>query len=826
MDIIKTYFEYISKIDNVDKYKIITIDRKDNELFLITDSKSILTSQSLLKLLKICKMDNSNIFSIILNNSGAELNERFNKIMIESNILYENKLFYDFDPYSNFLLSEQSNFNDIYHIIKKIKTYFSLQLHNKNRPVIYHDYSKYVNPYGLEKVVFTGGGTKGVIYVGALIGLFTTGQLYYINHYAGTSIGALTAMVLGCITPRYEEYKNIRSMTLKNISMNENKLTSRYQESIKLVINMFYGRTVDTFYNAPKYTFYGIWTALDTIMKDNGLYDPVKSGFQIWYALICKKICQIMGNDLDKLIVIEKKDGTNVVFGNDSDNYLGGIDFLNENFEDWKINNFFSFKEYNLYTGKTLVLTGTKTSKIETVYYTHTNEEYLDLSVIIGATASMSIPWVFKAPIINGSYNLDGGLFDNYPLTHCDIKMKDKIIKYNNKIFGYLIDDKNTIIDAYELIREFWIAYNGFIDIKQIEYLCYCPEYINISQLFFEIRLELYKLLYYTDNDLETFMNTQPYSEEVKGFNIKELKNILDILHIHNEQQFNIPKLGISKFIQLLYKLDTKHESDLIYYKIGKKTDLSDVLVLSIRQGTVYNELKQIIMDELKIIGNMISKNETVIRYENILNHITQYILSYYELKGNFVQGNNIDNISVYTLNIMNNLNTKIMEINRLINCSIVYMSKQKKEDIKNNNNSSIQLLLTTISKIFTRSSNNEVDIDNKHNIHKSTYRKAIDYFFNTDMTGIIYKYTCIANDRICNDSINKMRTIKLNTFETQTLHFNMDDELISRLIYEGYSKTIKYFTNILRIMEITGKTRPITDEYLDSYELRFKKLF
>jgi hypothetical protein len=174
----------------------------------------------------------------------------------------------------------------------------------------------------------------------------------------------------------------------------------------------------------------------------------------------------------------------------------------------------------------------------------------------------------------------------------------------------------------------------------------------------------------------------------------------------------------------------------------------------------------------------------------------------------------------------MNNLNTKINDIDKLINTAVKYLSKHKKTDIINKNTSSIQLVLTTISKIFTRSSNNEVDIDNKHNTRKSTYRKAIDYFFNTDMTGIIYKYTCIANDRICNDSINRMRTIKLNTFETQTLHFNMDDELISRLIYEGYSKTIKYFTNILHIMEITGRTRPINNEYLDSYELRYKKLF
>ena len=325
-------------------------------------------------------------------------------------------------------------------------------------------------------------------------------------------------------------------------------------------------------------------------------------------------------------------------------------------------------------------------------------------------------------------------------------------------------------------------------------------------------------------------MNTSPDSEEIKGFNIRDLDDIINRLNIHAETSehinFYIPKLGVHKIISLLNILDIDRKADIIPYKIGKKTDLSDVMVLSIKQGIAYTELKNIITNDLQIIDSMDVKIKIVVRYEHILNHIMQYIIAYYELKGNFVQGIDIENVSKYMLNIMDNLNTKIKSMDVLVTKSITYLSTHKNENIKNHINSSIQLVSTTISKIFTRSSNNEIDIENQY-IHKpSSYRKAIDYFFNTDMTGIISKYMCIANDRICNDSINKTRTIKLNTFETQTLHFNMDDELISRLIYEGYSKTIKYFTNILHIMEITGKRRPVNEEYIDSYELRFKKLF
>lgn len=137
--------------------------------------------------------------------------------------------------------------------------------------------------------------------------------------------------------------------------------------------------------------------------------------------------------------------------------------------------------------------------------------------------------------------------------------------------------------------------------------------------------------------------------------------------------------------------------------------------------------------------------------------------------------------------------------------------------------NPSIQVALAMINKILTRGSGNGVDLtDIDFNKNKSSYQKALDFFFHTDMTGILYKYMCIANDKICNDSFNRMRTIKINPFEASALHFDMSDDLKFRLVYEGYSKTIKYFTNLLHIMEITNRSRP-ADEYLESYELRYK---
>lgn len=168
----------------------------------------------------------------------------------------------------------------------------------------------------------------------------------------------------------------------------------------------------------------------------------------------------------------------------------------------------------------------------------------------------------------------------------------------------------------------------------------------------------------------------------------------------------------------------------------------------------------------------------------------------------------------------------KIVDFEKLTNIATdIINSNNKNIKIKNYISNSIQIAIAMISKILTRGSGNNIDItDLDINKNNSSYQKAMDYFFHTDMIGIFYKYMNIANDRICNDSYNKMRTIKLNTFETKVLHYDMDDELKTRLMYEGYSKTIKYFINLLHIMEMTKKSRT-KDEYLESYELRFKKM-
>lgn len=814
MDIIKAYFTNISrtiKSDIVDNYKIVTSkDINYSDFFLISDNNRMrLNSQTLIKLLSLKNLER-NVLKELVKDEDDILEKCIRNIVNVSTILCEDKIFFEFDPYNNFLLSKKSKKDDIWEIIDRTIHRQSIQNNTHD-----HDFSRHINPYGLEKVVFTGGGTKGIIYMGALLGLLATGQIFYLNHFAGTSIGALTAMVMACITCGASKYMQIRTMTLREILTCERDVVDKYRDAVQFIIDKFYVRDVDTFYNPPIYTFYGIWTMFDKIIKNNGIYDLEKSGFHVWYAMMCKKICNIMKNELDKLIIIKKKDGTFVDFSEESINY----DFENEKFEGWDVVKFFTFKEYYEFTNKKIVLTGTQTNRVETVYYTHTNVLYANLSVIKASMASMSIPWIFKAPVINGSYVLDGGIFDNYPLTHCDKKIKDKITHYNNRIFGYLIDDKNTIIDAYEVIREMWIVYNGFIDIINIYYLSECKNYVKISEMFFEIRLELYKFLYFSNSHIDAFLNDT--DEKIEKFNRKYLGNILDeLLNMEHEFTFSLPKKGTDFVIKYLKILNSHHENFDSLFHIGKKTNLADVIELSIKHGEAYNILIADIKHDIKIIESIVAKDEIILKYEKLLEHLMSHILAYYELKGTFIKNNDLEYPCSFFSEIMKNLYKNLTKFEKITNEAVREINKNK-----NYINEYVQIALTMVSKVLTKGSGNNIDLgDLDLDRNKSSYQKAIDYFFHTDMTGILYKYMCIANDRICNDTFNRMRTIKLNTFETSVLHFGMNDELKARLIYEGYSKTIKYFVNILRIMELTEKSRS-SDEYLESCELRFKNI-
>lgn len=940
----------LEDVDVVDSYKIVTSYKENTNMFKILGNvdndrgkKVTLNSATLLRSVNLRDSDTDyftelfglrNINQSTLHestlheskiqetDSTKKMLELITSILNCSDILYETQIFTDFDPYCNFLLGKDSTSREIRHIIK---TTTQNQIINETSSIDM-DYSYLVNPYGLEKVVFTGGGSKGNIYIGATIGLLTTGQIFYLNNFAGSSIGGLSAMVLACITPSLIEYMDIRNLPLRDI-LDKADLVGRYSEAVKLVTIRFSQRNIDTFFEKPNMSLYGMWNIASKIMRDNGLYNPEKSGFQVWYSLIILRICQIMKTDLRHKIIIKDDKGKIIRFSefsdNESDNedktisdetrinedsqlyrYISESDIDTLSFVGWTTESFFTFLEYHKITGKTLVFTGTETNPIESIYYSHTNIKYQNMRVIDGARATMSIPWVLESPIINGMYHLDGGIYNNYPITHLDKTVKGKINRYDNRIFGYLIDDQNSIIDAYEVIRELWLVYSGFLGILNISYMHESVDFPEISNLFFEIRQEVYKMLYYADIEIFTFLdnndshdtdkdtdiqdtNTQDaykdydkdYDKDynknnvdcldtdcslvydplvdngIEHYNISGLERVFRILLEHMKEssylKFKLPYKGSAYVIDSLKLLashspadnknDNKNDNEeRAKFKIGHKTDLVDVLNLSVNQGIVYNDLSSLIKSDLleikKLEDSTGKKMRIIERYEKVLTYLMKHILSYYEVKGTFIRTNDLDQPCNYFTIRLKNLGDKLIKFKELIQKIKIDDTKDKMKDDSsykyNNIKERIEIGLSMISKITGDSSNKSKSLSllDLNNIQSSySYKKVIDYFFHTDMAGIFYKYMCIANDRICTDMFNRMRTIKVNTFETGVLHFNMGLDLKARLIYEGYSKTVKFFANQLRIMELTKMSRPTADrnfDYVPSYEVQYKKRF
>jgi predicted acylesterase/phospholipase RssA len=755
------YLEYIKNTFKEDKFYIKININKIKTIPFILNENIELNSQTLYNSINLYNLQNNELSSILTENNLKKIRQY---LLNSSYILNENIIFYEFDLCNNFLLSKNSNKNDIKYILNKIK------INKINKLDKIKDYSLIPNPYKIEKVIFSGGGSKGMIYLGVILGLYSSGSIFYLNYFSGTSIGALTATLLAFITPTFDKYNNIKNKSINEI-ITDKLLIDKYKKCINFIIERFISRPIDTFYTTPNLTISSIYKTVKKILYQNYLYDFENSGFGVWYALMCKYICKTMENDLDELIVI--KNNLNQIINIDN------ITF-EEDFEKWTIEKFITFEEYNKITGKSLVLTGTKWNPIETVYYS--KEDYPNTQIIKACNASSCLPGVFKPVIINDTHNLDGGLFDNYPLTYVDKKNNNTVIEYDNRTIGFLIDDQNSIIEPYEIIRELWLLYNGFINNISMVYLIESENYNEINEIFFEIRLILFNLLYCPITELNEIINILENLE-----NLKTIENIQNLIE-------NIKNLNID------------NENNI---KIGKKTDLDDIFNIILKHGYYYNII-------INIIDNISTQLDN-----NILIKI-KYLLSFYEIKGIFFLDKNIENMSVNFIDLIMELKTFILKLEYLSDNETIKLNKINKTSNKNYIQNVIDISKTTLQKILTRITKKNKNInDNKK---ESYYKRIISKLYESNISDIIYKYICVANDRICTDMMNNMRTVKLNTFETNTLHFKIDNELISRLIYEGYSKTIKHYVSMLYLMEITNLDKS-NDMYLESYEVKYKKL-
>lgn len=116
--------------------------------------------------------------------------------------------------------------------------------------------------------------------------------------------------------------------------------------------------------------------------------------------------------------------------------------------------------------GITLVIVGTDVTNQESMYFcpNSDNKLFSNISIKDAIRISMSIPFVFEPIIFNGSYCVDGGVLDNYPLHAFDGKSpSDPNAKYgfcapNPHVLGLQInadDGKNEINSCPKYMESF-----------------------------------------------------------------------------------------------------------------------------------------------------------------------------------------------------------------------------------------------------------------------------------------------------------------------------------------------------------------------------------
>ena len=377
-----------------------------------------------------------------------------------------------------------------------------------------------VCPYGVTKVCFTGGGAKGFVYVGTFPAMLACGQMYYNSFFCGSSVGAVAALFHACITPSKKRYEKIKCRTVgKNI--NDKRLNEMYSRAVDFLCTTVRNCDLVSLYNQPSGGFSSLWHNVITCIKNIGLYDS--GNFKLWLALVCMWVCQSMENGLGRKIMIHDERGKIVTFRRKSCSCYRVIDEEDINTQDisqWKVVSFFSFEDYYVLTGKKITITGTNTKTSETVYFSNDNDEYKDLSVLQAVGISICYPWIFQAHLIGETYYLDGGIYDNYPITVCDTE------NYDNQICGYYITEEND--DSYESLRELWILHQ---ELKSEEGLCEVKK--AIANLLFspsEILSDTIKNI--GQRYCSAFLNLL---EKLKSQNITSMSQMLQQATVHGQ---------------------------------------------------------------------------------------------------------------------------------------------------------------------------------------------------------------------------------------------------------------------------------------------------
>ena len=698
------------------------------------------------------------------------------------------------------------------------------------------------NPYGVSKIVLQGGGAKGVIYSGVVTALFVTGGIFYLDEFVGTSAGAITACGIACITPSAKMYKLIKNKSLREIVTKYPEIYEKYKKASyylsEEIKRIDFGEIIDSSFLDNLKKIHDVITAMDGIktisdiiidLSDkHGLVSPTQ--FLTWYCNTLKTICQIMENGLEQYITETE---------------------------------LFTFQQYFEKTGKHIVLVSTDTVNQQNDYFTDKNPKFKALAVDKCILASMAIPAVFSPQIFedNQAVYFDGGIFNNCPADYDDILAKDGTVAYYNKKVIAITLDKNPT-HPYEVLKTILLSldklttahdalfdtFKTIIDTKNNDEGLSDEQFQKFILMLYN-KLETPKQSNFDESMTDMvgnklFEKTRGAFAKLNSFfgldTTSQLTNLLDVFMQKTNDQtlWTVASNAVPNIRQMFVDLRTKIQEieTAIQNKLSSRAN--QIKFLRIPVKNIDTEVK--LVDELfammkeivrsiehgrifygKYRESLYTLSDAISNYYHDLSLLRLWREVYYTEDGYTLNDKNWD---IDHSKILDLAGALIDSSNNLQLLKEILQTIQSAEDtslfekiknalrtgaksifsVINDAQHYIRLIvgsLMIITGIITISGVNSI----KLGIATTKIPALIKFFGQTNIVGLVNTFLNYMSNKFIKDSYNKNRMVRLNVMDIDTLDFSLSDDKKTPVIEEGYQKTIKHYSKLLRIQELTG---------------------
>lgn len=275
-----------------------------------------------------------------------------------------------------------------------------------------------VMPPKIKNVVFEGGGARGLVYVGAIDSLTRQGLMPGIERVAGSSAGAVTAMLLSfnCTAEEIFTYS-------QKIDLNDLKRNKRTESGTNLFrafshfLSPFLTKRLSNASQKKAIEFSQITANIFFSKKGMHLYDG-----EAVYHILKTMVAGIINKLKDKLDEEKSRD-----------EFLEGIRIDRITFKDLKMIS----QRYPELGIKDLIVTGTNLTKKEIEYFSF--EHTPDMEIAKAVQISMSIPIFFQSVTYNDQEYVDGGCLNNFPVSAFD----NPNVQYQNlETLGFRVDTR------------------------------------------------------------------------------------------------------------------------------------------------------------------------------------------------------------------------------------------------------------------------------------------------------------------------------------------------------------------------------------------------